>query len=309
MTEATVEILMATYNGERYVRAQLDSILAQTDDRWHLTVSDDGSTDATPDILDEYVARYPGKIARYCSGQRFGGACRHFLHLMTQCGAPYMLFCDQDDVWYPEKVGVMLEALRREENAGGQDTPVLVFSDLTPSDEQLRPIAESMMAYQDQRTDRLDYRALLLQNVVTGGAMGINRALARLADRTAGERDIIMHDGWLAVIAARFGRIAYLPQPLSAYRQHGDNSVGAQNVRSAGYVVRMLGSLERVRGSIADKKRQAALFERVYQSQLHKEDKAFLQAFARGRSGPLFYWRNRKLIHGFWRLAGLMVCG
>ena len=309
MTEATVEILMATYNGERYVRAQLDSILAQTDDHWHLTVSDDGSKDATPDILDEYVARYPDKIARYRSGQRFGGACGHFLHLMTQCSAPYMLFCDQDDVWYPEKVGVMLEALRHAENAGGQDTPILVFSDLTPSDEQLQPIAESMMAYQNQRTDHLDYRALLMQNIVTGGAMGINRALARLADRTAGERDIIMHDGWLAVIAARFGKIVYVPRQLSAYRQHGDNSVGAQNVRSAGYVMRMLGSLGRVRRSIVDKKRQATLFERVYHLQLHQEDEAFLQGFARGRSGPLFYWRNRKLIHGFWRLTGFMICG
>lgn len=309
MAEARVEILMAAYNGERYVRAQLDSILAQADERWHLTVSDDGSTDATPDILDEYAACYPDRIARYCSGRRFGGARAHFLHLMTQCDAPYMLFCDQDDAWYPEKVGVMLDALQRAEEASGPETPVLVFSDLTPSDEQLRPIAESMMAYQDQRADNLDYRALLMQNVVTGGAMGINRALARLAGRTAEERDIIMHDGWLAAIAARFGKIIFIPQQLGAYRQHGDNAVGAQDVRSTGYVMRMLSSLGKVRERIVQKKRQAALFERVYASELGERDVAFLRGFARSHSGPWFYWRYRRLIHGFWRLTGMMICG
>ena len=309
MTEPWVEILMTSYNGERYVRAQIDSILAQKDERWHLTVSDDGSTDGTPGILDEYVALYPDKITRYHSGQRFGGACGHFLHLMNRCDAPYMLFCDQDDVWYPEKVGVMLEALMRAEAEAGRDKPVLVFSDLTPVDEQLRPLAASMMAYQDQRPEALDYRVLLMQNVVTGGATGFNRALARLAGRAEGEPDVIMHDGWAAAVASRFGRAVYIPQPLSAYRQHGDNSVGARDVRSVGYVMRMLSNLRQVRESLVKKKRQAALLARLYAAELDGQDDIFLQGFARSHSGPWFYWRYRRLIHGFWRLAGMMICG
>lgn len=306
---ARVEILMATYNGERYLRAQLDSILAQTDDRWHLTVSDDGSTDATVAILDEYAARYPDRITRYRSGRRFGGACGHFLHLMSRCDAPWMLFCDQDDVWRPDKVSQMLEAFDRAERDGGDGTPLLVFSDLTPVDEALRPIAESMMAYQNQHADNLDYRALLMQNVVTGGAMGVNQALRRLAGDVADEGDILMHDGWLAAIAARFGRIVYVPRQLSLYRQHGDNSVGAQDVRSAGYVARMLAAPGRVRRIMLGKKRQAAAFARIYDARLTGDDRAFLTGFIRSRSGPLFYWRHRALIHGFWRLAGMMLCG
>lgn len=307
MSGPWAEILMATYNGEKFVRAQMDSILAQEDGRWHLTVSDDGSTDATPAILDEYAARYPEKITRYRSGRRFGGACAHFLHLMGRCDAPYMLFCDQDDVWYPGKVGAMLEALARAE---GDDmpAPALVFSDSALVDEALRPLAPSLMTYQDQRPDQLDFRALLMQNVVTGGAMGINRTLAT---RAATERteDILMHDGWLAAVAARFGRIEYIPEALSAYRQHSGNEVGARDVRSAGYVARMLSSPARVRGAILRKKRQAALFARLYGPELTGEDQAFLRGFSRGRSGPWFYWRHRRLIHGFWRLAGLMICG
>ena len=309
MTEPWAEILMATYNGGQYVRAQLDSILAQRSDRWHLTVSDDGSTDGTQEILDEYAARYPDRITRHDSGQRFGQACAHFLHLMSQCDAPFMLFCDQDDVWRSEKVGKLLDALERTEAELGQDTPILVFSDLTPVNERLEPLAESMMAYQNQRTDAFDYRALLMQNVVTGGAMGINRALARLASRAGTAAEIVMHDWWAAIVAARFGRIVYIPEPLSLYRQHGDNSVGAQNVRSAGYIVRRLTDLRRVRRFLTDKKRQAALFARVYGAQVGDEDASFLNGFTRSRSGPWFYWHHRALIQGFWRLAGMMLCG
>ena len=294
-----VEILMATYNGEKYVRAQIESILAQTDDRWHLTVSDDGSTDGTAVILDEYAARYPDRIARYQSGRRFGGACVHFLHLLSRCDAPYMLFCDQDDVWLPDKVAKMSAALEQI----GEDTPGLVFSDLTPVDDELRPLAASMMEFQDQRPDALDYRALLMQNVVTGGAMGITRALGELAKASAGEKDVLMHDGWLAAVAARFGKIVYLPEALNLYRQHGDNSVGAKSVRSAGYVLGRLTRLGGVRQTMLGKKRQAALFARLY-----GED-AFLRGFTKSRSGPLFYWRHRALIHGFWRLTGMMICG
>ena len=306
---AEVEILLAAYNGEKYIRAQIESILAQTDARWHLTVSDDGSTDATPAILDEYAARYPDQITRYRSGQRFGGACGHFLHLMSRCDAPRMLFCDQDDVWLPEKVSQMLEAFEKAERAYGSDTPLLVFSDLTPVDEQLAPLAASMMSYQNQRADGLDYRSLLMQNVVTGGAMGINQALRRLAGDVSDERDILMHDGWLAVLAARFGRIIYVPQALHLYRQHGANAVGAQDVRSAGYVLRMLGAPGRVRRIMLGKKRQAAVFARLYADRLNEEDDAFLRGFTRSRSGPMFYWRHRMLIEGAWRLAGMIVCG
>ena len=109
LNNMTVEILLASYNGEAYIREQIDSILAQSDKRWHLTVSDDGSTDGTAKIIDEYVARYPERIVRYRSGIRFGNARDHFFHLMKMCDAPYMFFCDQDDVWYPQKIQIMME--------------------------------------------------------------------------------------------------------------------------------------------------------------------------------------------------------
>lgn len=309
MSETWAEILLATHDGEAYLREQVDSILAQRDGRWHLTLSDDGSTDGTQAILDEYAARYPDRIARYRAPRRFGNARDHFFHLMERCDAPYMLLCDQDDVWYPDKVGRMLDALLAAERERGADAPTLVFSDQTPTDADLRPLAPSLMRMQQQYTDEIDYRALLLQNVVTGGACALNRALARLALRCADASQVVMHDWWLGVVAARFGQAVYLDEPTGCYRQHGGNSVGAKDTASAAYAARSLAKLGEVRRAIEGKKRQAAEFARTYEAALTDEDRAFLLPFAKPRSGPAFYIKNRALIHGRFRLAGMMALG
>lgn len=304
-----VEILMATYNGARFLREQLDSILEQDDERWHLTVSDDGSTDGTEEILDEYVARYPDKMARHRSGKRFGNARDHFFHLMRTCSAAQMMFCDQDDVWYPNKVRKTLEALLRAGAEHGVQTPVLVFADQTPTDEKLRPLAPSLMRYQKQYFDHFDYRSILMQNVVTGGAMGINRSLAELGGQCADTSQVIMHDWWLAVVAARFGQVIYIDEPLSDYRQHGGNCVGAKDVGSAGQIASWSTHILNVRRSVVRKKAQAKMFCATYETEMTSEDMSFLNGFIRSRSGTLFYFKRRELIHGLYRLIGMMVLG
>ena len=302
-----VEILLAVYNGEHYLSEQLDSILAQTDGRWHLTVSDDGSEDASPAIIADYARRHPEKIAVRPPGRRFGSARDHFFDLMATCDAEYMLFCDQDDVWYPDKVKRTREALIAAAAQWGPETPILVFSDQTPTDADLNPLAPSLMRYQGQYFEAFDYRSILMQNVVTGGAMGINRALARLGRPRGDATGIIMHDWWLAATAARFGHIVYLDEPLGAYRQHVDNAVGAKNVNSAGYIARQLGALKEVRRTIVKKKRQASAFAGVFSHALTGDDRAFLSAFTRDHSGPLFWLKYRHLIHGAVRKAGMLL--
>lgn len=304
-----IEILMATYNGASYLREQMDSILRQTDRNWHLTISDDGSTDGTEAIIDEYVRRYPDRMRRVVSGRRFGGASLHFLWLTAQCDADYMAFSDQDDVWYDGKLEVLRRSMLEAEARLGGQTPVLAFSDQTVTDEKLRTLSPSLMRYQKQDFERFDYRSILMQNVVTGGAMMVNRALADLAMQCADASQVIMHDWWMAAVAARFGEIVYIDEALGVYRQHGDNSVGAKNVGSMGYVRRMLSDTKRIREAMLCKKAQARLFGQTYAARLSEADKAFLQGFERERSGPLFYWRKRELIHGVHRLAGMMLFG
>ena len=309
MKDMTVEILLASYNGETYIREQIDSILAQSDSRWHLTASDDGSTDGTTEVLDEYVCHYPDRIARIRSGKRFGNARDHFFWLIGQCEAEYMFTCDQDDYWHCEKMKKQMDAIQAAEKQHGKEMPLLVFSDQTPTDAQLNPLAPSLMRYQNQYFEHFDYRSILMQNVVTGGAMCFNRALADLAMKCVDPKQTIMHDWWMAAVAARFGKIIYIDEPLSDYRQHGTNSVGAKDVRSVAHVINKLSHIEAIRKTTAEKKKQASVFADTYASQLDKEDEAFLLPFVRSKSGPWFYWKNRELIHGFFRLAGMMILG
>lgn len=309
MKNFKVEILLASYNGEAYIREQIDSILAQSDDRWYLTVSDDGSSDRTPEILDEYANQHPDKITRVYSGKRFGNARDHFFWLIGQCGADYIFTCDQDDNWYREKVKKQLDAIEAAEKQYGKETPVLVFSDQTPTDAQLDPLAQSFMRYQNQYFEHFDYRSILMRNVVTGGAMCFNRALRNLAMQCVDSKQTIMHDWWMAAVAARFGKIVYIDEPLSDYRQHGANSVGAKNVRSLAHVARKIANLNEVQRTTVNKKRQTRVFVDTYENSLPDADRFFLERFAKTRSGPLFYWENRALIHDFFFLAGMMVLG
>ena len=304
-----IEVLMAVYNGSAYIREQIDSILNQTYENWHLTISDDGSTDGTDLIADEYAAKYPEQITRVYSGVRFGNARDHFMWLSENCTSRYMLYSDQDDVFNPEKMSRLMDAMQNAERQWGRDLPILVFSDQTVVDENLNVIEPSLMRCQKQAFDSFDYHALLIQNVVTGGAMMVNRPLCSLAVQCRSRERIIMHDWWMAATAARFGKIIYLDEPLSLYRQHGGNSVGAKRVGSAGYIAGMMGNLRGVREMILRKKSQAGVFEETYTALLTAEDRQFLSRMKQSRSGIRFYLKNRGYIHGFFRFMGWVMLG
>lgn len=304
-----IEVLMAVYNGSAYIREQIDSILNQTYENWHLTISDDGSTDGTDLIADEYAAKYPEQITRVYSGVRFGNARDHFMWLSENCTSRYILYSDQDDVFNPEKMSRLMDAMQNAERQWGRDLPILVFSDQTVVDEKLNVIEPSLMRCQKQAFDSFDYHALLIQNVVTGGAMMVNRPLCSLAVQCRSRERIIMHDWWMAATAARFGKIIYLDEPLSLYRQHGGNSVGAKRVGSAGYIAGMMGNLRGVREMILRKKSQAGVFEETYTALLTAEDRQFLSRMKQSRSGIRFYLKNRGYIHGFFRFMGWVMLG
>ena len=304
-----IEVLMAVYNGSAYIREQIDSILNQTYENWHLTISDDGSTDGTDLIADEYAAKYHEQITRVYSGVRFGNARDHFMWLSENCTSRYMLYSDQDDVFNPEKMSRLMDAMQNAERQWGRDLPILVFSDQTVVDEKLNVIEPSLMRCQKQAFDSFDYHALLIQNVVTGGAMMVNRPLCSLAVQCRSRERIIMHDWWMAATAARFGKIIYLDEPLSLYRQHGGNSVGAKRVGSAGYIAGMMGNLRGVREMILRKKSQAGVFEETYTALLTAEDRQFLSRMKQSRSGIRFYLKNRGYIHGFFRFMGWVMLG
>lgn len=224
----TVDILLATYNGERFLAAQLDSILAQSYTGWRLLIRDDGSTDSTPAIIEDYAARHDGWIVVVDDGRGSLGASGNFATLMEHAQADYVMFCDQDDVWLPHKIKRLSEAMHDlETESGGK--PLLVHSDLTVVDERLIPVHPSFWRYQsiDPGFGRALNR-LLRQNVSTGCAMLCNRALVELALPIPAEAPI--HDWWIALVAGAMGRIAFVDEPTVLYRQHGANTFGAQSL-------------------------------------------------------------------------------
>ena len=154
------------------------------------------------------------------------GACGSFARLLEHSDADYVVLCDQDDVWLPGHISQPLARIAAIERELGTDTPVLAHTDLVVVDENLHTIAPSFWAYSNLDPSRgSSLNRLLVQNVVTGCATIINRALARRAcpiPKTAP-----MHDWWLALVASAFGRIEAVAEPTVLYRQHANNRLGA----------------------------------------------------------------------------------
>ncbi len=232
-------ILLSTYNGEKYLNAQLDSLFAQTYSEFLILARDDGSQDASKKILGDYADRAPERIkivsdesANLGASGSFAWLMRYALEHKAALGVDslYLMFCDQDDVWHEDKITRQMNVMLATEAEHGAElrgiTPVLVHSDLAVVDENLYTIAESMARYQGLDAERNSFANLLISNLVTGCTALCNEALARRAMPIADEA--IMHDWWLALVAAAFGKIVYLDSPLVQYRQHGRNAIGAK---------------------------------------------------------------------------------
>ena len=288
-----VTILLAAFKGNEYVPAMIDSILAQDCDDWFLVLSDDGED--TCGLLDSYAAAHPDRITHYRSGQRFGSSQKHFMHLLCRFGedAPYTMCCDQDDVWHPDKVRKTLALMEKTEAETGADVPLMVHTDLRVVDAQLGEIAPSFLAFSRLDGKRLAFNELLVQNVVTGCTVMVNRALIRLAVPAADLPQMMMHDWWVALIAAAFGRAVFLPEATMDYRQHGKNVVGAKNAGSLTYLK------SRLNGQYVKKMRddtivQTAAFMKIYGDRMDEERKKLCCAMT-GLASHGKLWRMRTL--------------
>lgn len=226
MSAPQVDILLATYNGGRYLRPQLDSLFAQTYPHWHLYVRDDGSGDDTLAIIGEYAGKYPDKVTLLGSGNNGLGARGNFSLLMEKSTAPYIAFCDQDDEWLPEKVALFVSAMQQLEN-GQPDIPCMVFSDLEMMDGEGQVFAASLWKHDGLDPRKVQLPRLLVQNVPYGCAAMVNRCLLRLA--TPVDARALLHDHWLALLAAAAGKLAHLPRATMRYRVHGYNASREEN--------------------------------------------------------------------------------
>ena len=224
--EFSVEVALATHNSERFLAALLDSLFAQTDQQFIILVSDDGSSDRTLDILESYGRRLPERIRLLPPPDRPLGAIGNFSRLLEHASGDYLLLCDHDDVWLPNKIAVSLRAIRELEALHPSLVPLLVHSDLAVVGPTLDVLSRSFFQYCKIDPRRKDLTSLLTANVATGCASIINRALYERARPIPPEA--MMHDHWLALFAAALGAISFIDEATILYRQHGSNAIGVQ---------------------------------------------------------------------------------
>ncbi|HEM2808821.1 TPA: glycosyltransferase family 2 protein [Streptococcus suis] len=217
-----VNILMSTYNGQQFLAEQIRSIQEQTFSEWTLLIRDDGSTDQTREIIEEFEKKDSRIRFIEKATHKNLGVIKCFHHLLRYEKADYYFFSDQDDVWLPDKLEVSL----REAQSYPADQPLMVYMDLTVVNQDLQVMTESMIRSQSHHANTQLVQELT-ENTVTGGVAMINHALAEL---WSGTEDILMHDWYLALLASALGKLVFIDKPGELYRQHADNVLGARTL-------------------------------------------------------------------------------
>ena len=264
-------VLMSTYNGEKFLREQLDSIIAQelpADVELKIIARDDGSKDSTLDILDEYAQKYDN-IITYYTGENLKPA-KSFWRLLQNCPqSDYYAFSDQDDVWYPDKMKVAITTLQAQEN---QDIPLLYTSNVMVTDAELNQIG--IMNTEKMYTDLAH---VLIYNVSNGCTQVFNNiAREEFIKYDMDTNLVMMHDRLADLLTAMFGKMIYDDNPTMFYRQHGNNVVGEQSIGKLKSFVkrvrRFLGSSDSIRSE------RCKMFLDLYGDRLNDEQKRLIYA-------------------------------
>lgn len=299
-----ITVVMTAYNGEVYIEEQIMSVLEGSFRDFVLHVYDDGSTDRTRQILGELEQAYPDRI-KFFANTVNKGVIRNFTEGARAAKSPYIMFCDQDDVWLPDKLLKSLERIKKEEKQCGEETPVVVFTDAVVTDEGLSARAESFHKSSHLNPQKTDLPHLLMENKLIGCTMIINAAMRDKLGTVPEEAR--MHDWWIGLVGAALGRVAYLPEPTLLYRQHEKNVVGSSSFQS--YVKARLSSLGGQRLVLRRTQEQGAAFLRVYQKELSEEKKEILKDFEELLSAGFIRKRCLLIKNGFWKTGLLRNIG
>lgn len=203
-----VSVAMTSYNGEKYITQQIDSILSQLRGQDELVISDDGSTDRTKEILRGYADKDSRVHLTQGPGQ---GLMKNFEHALRTCTGEILCLCDQDDVWHADKLSSLLDCF-------SQTGALLVMHDAQIVDGRGDPVSPSFFATRSTRTGFLKN---MWKNSYIGCCMAFRREL--LDTVLPFPENIPMHDQFIGLLAERRGRVELIPRPLIDYRRHGEN--------------------------------------------------------------------------------------
>ncbi len=222
MENKNVDILLATYNGEKYLKPQLDSILSQTYSNFRLLISDDSSSDNTRNILEEY-SKKDSRIILYFQEKNLG-VIKNFEFLLNKVESKYYMFSDQDDIWKEDKIEKSIKTLEDTESD-------LVYSDLEVVDENLKVTYESywkLKGIYKKIKKYNNFESLYLNNFVTGCTMLSKKELINKFLPLPNTSKYVLHDYWISLIISQTGKITYIEEPLIKYRQHKNNKIGSK---------------------------------------------------------------------------------
>ena len=216
-----INILMATYNGRKYLKKQIDSILNQTYSDFRLLISDDASTDSTLKILEEYEKK--DSRGEIYSHETKLGVVANFEFLINKVRSEYFMFADQDDLWEPDKIE---KSLKKLEETGSD----LVYTDLEVVDDKLNQIEPSFWkqkGFYDKITKYNSFESLYLNNYINGCTMLCKSSWINDFLPLPKTSKYVIHDYWIALVVSHRGKMAYIEKPTIKYRQHGKNQVGS----------------------------------------------------------------------------------
>ena len=216
-----IDILLATYNGEKFVKDQIESILNQTYEDFNLIISDDASTDNTLNILEEYEKK--DTRIKVFKKEKNEGLIANFEFLLKNVTSDYFMFSDQDDIWKKDKIEKSINKLK-EKNSG------LVYTDLEIVDESLNVIYPSYWKYKkiyNKIKKYNNFEALYLNNFVTGCTILAKSKYIKDILPLPRNSKFVLHDYWTALIISAKDKISFVEEPTIQYRQHKNNRVGS----------------------------------------------------------------------------------
>lgn len=256
--ENCIDILLATYNGEKYIKTQLYSILYQDHTNWKILIHDDGSTDNTVKIIKEF-AKMDNRIILIEDGITGLGPGNNFIHLLSFSTSPFICFADQDDIWFENKLSSLFNIIKKKDNSCPQ---IVCCNFLEWNDGTIHPHKLNKMK---------EFNEYLFQNGgIQGCACMFNRRILKLAERPIDH--IAMHDHYIGLIGLTFNAIEYYDKPLFFYRRHATNVTGLnRNLKSILKSPSPVVKLNYQQGNIA--------FYKAFKNELSKSQKKTFQAY------------------------------
>ncbi|CAM8415233.1 glycosyltransferase [Escherichia coli] len=301
-------VIIATYNGEKYIRDAIDSIPNICD----IFISDDLSKDSTlATVRDACNRKKAVEIITFSSG---GAAALNFANAINNVPNTYEYYflADQDDVWTENKYEILISEIKDLEKHYGKDCPLLIFGDSIVVDESLNIIGDSFFKYDGINPNILmsDIRRLYFQNVAQGATFIFNNSLLKMI--TPLPNNIYMHDWWLLLCAMNFGKVKLSKHKTLLYRQHGRNSIGAKKRNILSQILNHFSGNGKIAKHYLNIYKQNNTFFYKYEDIINVEAKNFLFEYCHVKNRNFFYRKyflikNKIYLSNFKRTVALYL--